>query len=695
MSMWARLKDLRSAASPAMFGVATVVVMVILQVVGLPIIDRIGLATFDAYQRAAPRPYEDAPVRIVDIDDDSIRRIGQWPWPRDQVAMLTDRLAEAGAAVIAYDVVFSEPDRTSPARLAARIGAQGDHQAASVLARLPDPDQTLADALGASPTVLGYFLTHDGDAPAPEPRAGIAIAGSTPSYLPTFSNAISPLPGLAERATGNGFVSTIGDADGIVRRAPLVARQGDQLLPSLALESLRVAQQAGAIIIKTSDASGELGGDGADIVALRVGDFEIPTTGEGEMWIRYTAPQPSRIVSAWRVMQDDMTPGELQAAFAGQIVFVGTGAIGLRDLVATPVEERAPGVSIHAQAVEQAILGQYLTRPDWAPGLERMLLLLGGLALAFVLPKIGAWRSAVAGSVAVAGILAVSWWAFQARNFLIDPTWPILGLVSTYGVVTLSTYVREERRRAFIHGAFDRYLSPEMVKRIVADPERLELGGEEREMTVLFCDIRGFSRMSEGMAPQEIIQFLISFLTPMCDILLERKATIDKFIGDAILAFWNAPLDDPDQHANAARGALGMVSALKVLNEEMPAHSAAAWPGEVKIGIGLNSGRCCVGNMGAAQRLSYSLIGDTVNLASRIEGLTKYYGVSIAIGSGLQAQLPGFAMIELDRVRVVGRDAPETWPTIRRSSPSRRDTPICLKPTAPAIGKAPGDGSNH
>jgi len=646
--------------TPAMLGIATVLVMLGLQVFGLPIVDRIGLATFDAYQRAAPRPYEDAAVRIVDIDDESIRRLGQWPWPRETLAELTDRLAQAGAAVIAYDIVFSEPDRTSPSRLAARVRAQGDEEAAVILDRLPEPDGTFAEAVGYSPVVLGYFLTHEGQERAPQPLAGLAVGGSTPTAVATFSNAISPLPGLVATAAGSGFVSTVGDADGIVRRAPLIARQGDELLPSLSLEALRVAQQAGSIMVRSDDASGEHGGTGTQVVAVRVGNFEIPTNGEGEMWLRFTEPAPQRTVPAWRLMQDDMSPTELQAAFAGQIVFVGTGAIGLRDLVATPIEERTPGVTIHAQATEQVILGQFLVRPDWAPGLERVLMLVGGLALAFTMPLIGARWSAVAGLVAVGAMVGGSWWAFQSSSFLIDPTWPSLGLAATWGVVTIATYFREERRRAFIHGAFDRYLSPEMVQRIVKDPGHLELGGEERDMTVLFCDIRGFSRISEGMPPQDIIRFLISFLTPMCDILLERKATIDKFIGDAILAFWNAPLDDPEHPTNAARGALDMIAALEALNRDMLAQTEQPWPGEVRIGIGLNSGRCCVGNMGSAQRLSYSLIGDTVNLASRFEGLTKYYGVSIAIGSELQRQLPGFATLELDRVRVVGRDAPET-----------------------------------
>jgi adenylate cyclase len=255
---------------------------------------------------------------------------------------------------------------------------------------------------------------------------------------------------------------------------------------------------------------------------------------------------------------------------------------------------------------------------------------------------------------------AISWFAFRDHGLLLDPTYIVLGLLAVYVAETLTSYLREEKQRAYIHRAFDRYLSPELVRRIANDPGQLELGGEERDMTVLFCDIRSFSKISETMGPRDIIRFLIAFLTPMTDIMLTRKATIDKYIGDAILAFWNAPLDDPDQYRHAADAALAMASRLKSLNTEMQAQTVEPWPGEVKIGIGLNAGPCCVGNMGSAQRLSYSLIGDTVNLASRIEGLTKQYGVEIAIGSSLAAQLPGYAALEIDRVRVVGRLAPET-----------------------------------
>jgi len=617
---------------------------------------------FDTYQRLSPRPYRDAGVRVVDIDDESVRRLGQWPWPRTDLAALTKAIADAGAAAIAFDIVFSEADRTSPRVLAEREARQGATPAQLAMLRaLPDHDARFAEALAAAPSVLGFFLIQDRAGAAVRPKAGFAVAGTDPgASLTHYSGAILPLAPFQAAAAGLGFVSIKGDADGIVRRVPLVAKVNGTLVPSLSAEALRVAQGAGGMIVRSSDASGEVNAGAPEAVGLKIGAAEVPLTERGELWMHYTAPVPERTVPAWKLVSGQLGPAEMERLFSGRIVLVGAGAIGLRDLVATPVQERELGVVIHAQAVEQMVLQDFLYRPDWTAGLEMAVLLGAGILLALLLPSLGAFPGALLAGGLMSGVAGGSWYAFRAKSLLVDPSAAVLALLACYVVVTLFTYIREEKQRRYIHGAFDRYLSPELVKRITDDPSRLELGGEVRDMTVLFCDIRGFSHISEQMGPQQIIRFLIAFLTPMTDILLARRATIDKYIGDAILAFWNAPLDDPDQHENAARAALEMIDRLQRLNETMPERKDASWPGRVEIGIGLNAGPCCVGNMGSAQRLSYSLIGDTVNLASRIEGLTKAYGVRILMGGELANRLSGFAVLEVDRVRVVGRERPAT-----------------------------------
>ncbi|MBO9713235.1 adenylate/guanylate cyclase domain-containing protein [Sphingomonas sp.] len=634
-------------------------------------LQRLGNLLFDSYQRAAPRPYDpDGPARIVDIDDETIKRLGQWPWPRSDVAELTKRLTDAGASAIAFDIVFSDRDRTAPELLARRAERDGaSPQSLAALKTIPDPDAVFAGTIRQSPVVLGYFLGHDASTTPVEPKAGYAVIGTPPTgKIEKYTSSIEALPQFRSAATGLGFISLPPDSDAIIRRVPTIAMQDDQILPSLSVEALRVAQGAGSVIVKSSDGSGEIEqGDATDnstaaadplVASVKVGEFEIPTAASGELWMYYTAPTLKRVTPAWQILEGKLSPQEMEKRFGGRIVFIGASAQGLYDLRSTPVQGREMGVAIHAQAIEQMVSHVFLTRPYWGPPLENGLMLAAGLLMALLLPWMGAARGALLGLLMVGGMFLGSWLAFRQQHYLLDPVVPALALAAIWIVGTVYTFYREERQRAYIHHAFDRYLSPDLVKRIVDDPSRLELGGEEREMTVLFCDIRQFSRTSEQLSPQEIIRFLIAFLTPMCDILLARHATIDKFIGDAILAFWNAPLDDPDQYSNAARGALEMVGKLRELNRTMPG-GPEPWPGEIAIGIGMNSGPCCVGNMGSAQRLSYSLIGDTVNLASRIEGLTKYYGAPIAMGEDLQVHLREFATVPLDHVRVVGRESPE------------------------------------
>ncbi|TIX50733.1 CHASE2 domain-containing protein [Alteraurantiacibacter aquimixticola] len=656
----ARLGAFLERLGPALAGlVALGLVLLLLAIDPVPM-QRMQMQFFDAYQRAAPwEGSEDAGVAVVDIDEESIVRLGQWPWPRTDLATLTRRLGEAGAAAVAYDIVFSESDRTSPEALAQRYSGNA---VAEELAALPSHDELFAESFAGVPVVLAYFLERGEMGRAVEPRMGIAVSGGPPTgYVETYRGALPPVPVLEEAAASTGFVSLNADDDGLVRRVPLVAYFGETLVPSLSLEEVRVAIGAGSPNLLTSTGSGETSfADSAAAVAMRLDSIEIPLNSAGEMWVHYPAEGSRAMLPAWRIIGGDMTDAELAEAVEGRIVLVGGSAVGLQDLISTPLAERTAGVNAHAAAIEQMLAGHFLERPDWARALEGALVILLGVMLALILPRLGAALGALAALAGVGGVMAMSWFAFTNAQYLLDPTWPLLAIVAVYAVQTVAVFYREERQRSYIHSAFDRYLSPELVRQIAADPHKLELGGEERDMSVLMCDIRGFSRISERYSPHEVIDFLITFLTPLSEALLARKATLDKYMGDAILAFWNAPLDDPDHPANAARAALEMIALTEELNRTMPESEGTVWPGEVKIGVGINAGTCCVGNMGSRKRLAYTLIGDTVNVASRLEGLTKLYGVPIAVGETLTGRLEEFALLELDRVRVVGRDRPAT-----------------------------------
>jgi adenylate cyclase len=506
--------------------------------------------------------------------------------------------------------------------------------------------------------VLGFFLTQDRPGAAVRPKAGFAVAGSDPgASLTDYSGAILPLPRSRRRRPGS--ASSRSGRRGRHHPPRAAGRQGERtLVPSLSAEALRVAQGAGGLIVRSSDASGETNAGAAEMVGLKIGDAEVPVTERGEIWMHYTGPVPERTVPAWKILSGRLPPAEMERLFSGRSSWSAPAPSAFAISSRLRCRSASSESSSTPRRSSRWCWAISSSGPDWTAGLEMAVLLGAGILLALLLPSIGAcrarcWRAADGGGRR-RQLVRVQGEEPAGRSDRADA-----GLLACYVVVTLFTYVREEKQRRYIHGAFDRYLSPELVKRITDDPSRLELGGEVREMTVLFCDIRGFSHISELMGPQEIIRFLIAFLTPMTDILLARHATIDKYIGDAILAFWNAPLDDPDQHENAARAALEMIERLERLNERCRS-GRTFLAGRVEIGIGLNAGPCCVGNMGSAQRLSYSLIGDTVNLASRIEGLTKAYGVRILIGEELARDLPGFATVEVDRVRVVGREKPAT-----------------------------------
>jgi adenylate cyclase len=620
------------------------------------VLDRLSLACFDLYQRASPRAPADAPIRIVDIDDASLSKIGQWPWPRGLVAELLGKLREAGAVVVAFDIDFAEPDRISAKMLLPLLTQNGigTQDAESLLAGLPDPDQRLAEAMAAVPVVTGFIMAEQGETRPPAAKAGFAFAGNDPlGHVEAFSGAIPNLPVFEAAAVGNGFLNQHVEWDHVVRRVPLILKLGDKPYPSLVAEALRVALGAHSYVGRAAGASGETGfGENTGLTALRVAELTIPTDAAGRVWLHFAPPRHDRRVSAADILGRNFDP----QLFADNIVLIGTSAKGvINDQQATPIARNVPGVEIHAQLIEQILQQAFLTRPDWAVGAEILFTVLVGTGLILILPQIGALLSAGLGAACVIAAFGTSWIAFKQAHLLIDPVYPWVVITLVYLVASLLGYLRTEARQREIRRTFSQYMSPHYVEELARHPEKLKLGGQMRPMTIMFCDIRGFTSLSEKLDAEALTHFMNSFLSPMTEIITEQKGTIDKYIGDCIMAFWNAPLDDPDHAKNAVRAAQAMRRKLIELNREWQAVEAYRVFLPVQIGTGINTGECVVGNFGSEAHFDYSLLGDPVNVASRLEGLGKVYGVDLIIGEETAAALNDPVLIELDLVAVKGK----------------------------------------
>ncbi|WP_196223358.1 CHASE2 domain-containing protein [Roseibium sp. RKSG952] len=617
--------------------------------------------TFDAYQRFAPREYQPVPVRIVDIDENAIGQYGQWPWPRTRLAEVVRNLDELGAAVIAFDIVFSEPDRTSPARLSENFHSHDLSSVVHLLEALPDHDLVFADMISQAPVVLGFALVPDVSGGKPSVKAGFAFGGDNPAnVLPPFLSALPNLPVLEGAASGVGGMSLAhSDMGGIVRRIPLLFSDGSQVYPGLATEALRVAQGASGLLVRSTGASGEIRGAIPAVTDVKVGAFEIPTNRHGEMWIHFDEDRPDRYVSVAAIL-DPSQHARVRPLVEGHIIFVGTSAAGLLDIRATPLGEVVPGVSIHAQAAEQMIGGHFIERPDWANGAEILgTFLLGAITIA-ALPVLGGIATAALGGILVMLVVGVSIFAFSDFGILIDPVYPSLSAFIIFAFSTLLLYIFTLREKRFVRQAFGQYLSPHLVSQLEKSPEQLTLGGEMRDMTILFMDIRGFTPISEQLTPTELVRFLNALLSPLSNAIQAEDGTIDKYIGDSIMAFWNAPLAIPNHAEHACRAALKMLRVVDRLNgEDSFGFKARALKTQtVQIGIGLNSGEACVGNMGSDNRFNYSVIGDAVNVASRIESSCKAVGADLLVSDATRDAAPMFAYLEAGEISLKGKSRP-------------------------------------
>ena len=616
-------------------------------------VEEIRVRTFDFFQRIDPRHKTARPVTIVDIDDKSLEKFGQWPWPRTRIADLITELTRLQAVVIAFDAVFSEPDRLNPAD-AADTFRNLDEDTRAKLRALPSNDEIFAEAIRKSRVVLGESGAAEELAALDKtlPVTGLAMLGEEPQrFMFEFPGLLRNTKVLEHAAAGRGLFTIKPERDGIVRRVPMIMLAQGQTMPSLSFEILRVATGSGTILIK-SEKTG--------IKSLRIKSFELPTDKNGQLWVRYARQDPSLYVPVTNVLEKTVAPDMI----AGKLVLIGTSAVGLNDIKTTPVSQTMPGVEIHAQILESALTGDVISQPIYGLAVEFVTALLFGLLVIAFAPLFGPVTLVALGAAFASMLVGMSVYFYTQNRLLIDFTYPLMSTTAIYLALIFSSFVREQAQRRQIRSAFGQYLSPALVEQLAQSPEKLVLGGEEREMTIMFSDMRGFTSISETYKkdPQGLTALMNRFLTPLTNAILNRKGTIDKYMGDAVMAFWNAPLDDSEHPLNACNAAVDMLERIDELNKvrEEEAREGGHTYVPLNMGVGLNTGNCVVGNMGSDTRFTYSALGDSVNLASRLEGQTKEYGFPIIVGSKTALAVKDhFAILELDFIMVKGKKEPE------------------------------------
>lgn len=605
-------------------------------------------ALFDQYQRWQPRPYVDVPVRIIDLDDESLARLGQWPWPRTRIAELVNRLRQAGTAAIGFDVVFAEPDRTSPAAMSRLWGLQGE--VARAVGRLPDHDTVLAESLKAGGVVLGFALERSaaGQAKAaesaPAPYRFIQSGAASIGWLHAFGDDIASLPALTAAAAGRGAIAFVPDSDGVVRRVPLLFSLRGEPVPSLAAETLRVGQSARNYILKSAPAAG------TGLQEVRIGDVTVPTTPQGEVWVHYSAAVPQRYIPAWKVLVGEVPPGQLD----GSLVLVGTSAQGLQDLRFSPLGRIMPGVEAHAQALEQILTGGGLARPSWASAVEAMVLVAGCAVVGLLAIYTRALLAATLTTLIIGGIVWGGWRAFSAEHLLLDAITPALTVGFTFVLASLVHHLSSERQQRWVKQAFSRYVSPNLVQYLVSHPKQLELGGRRQECSFIFTDLAGFTSLMEKIDPAAAVALLNAYLDQMIGIAFSHHGTLDRIVGDSVAIMFSAPLPQPDHRSRALACALAMDEFATAYSRDLNAKGIHF--GITRIGI--HSGEVIVGNFGGTTIFDYRALGDPVNTASRLESVNKHLGTRICISANTLAGCPGAVARPVGRLVLKGKTEP-------------------------------------
>ncbi len=607
-----------------------------------PLVRTLRHALWDQYQRLQPRVYQDTAVRVVDIDEESLSKVGQWPWPRYRIAELVKRLQDLQAAAIGFDVVFAEPDRTSPAAVSRDWALPASVR--SLIATLPDNDNVLAQQLKDANVVLGFSLERrgPGTVPATMPVAQPVVMGDPPqAYVHRFGSVVPPLPELSASAAAAGALTFVPDNDGVVRRVPLVLRVGDQLVPTLVTELLRVGQGASNYLIRMGPATNP------GIAEVRVGQVTLPTTRSGEAWVHYATERQQRLIPAWKVLAGEVTAAEVE----GRLVLVGSSAQGLMDLRFSPLGGVIPGVEAHAQILEQALTDSFLYRPNWATAVEALTLVVAGLGIGLLALYTGALLSALVTAAALGATVWGGWYAFSVQHLLIDSIVPAIGIFAAFLLGSMVHHFASERRQRWVRQAFSRYVSPNLVNHIVDNPDSLELGGRRLTCSFVFTDLAGFTSLMEKIDPGEAVALLNRYLDEMIHIAFAHEGTLDRIVGDAVAIMFSAPVHQPDHQKRAYDCALAMQRYATQYALELQAKGIPF--GHTRIGV--HCGEVIVGNFGGSTIFDYRALGDPVNTAARLESVNKHLGTRVCVSEDVIAGVPSAMVRRVGRLTLKGK----------------------------------------
>jgi adenylate cyclase len=629
----------------------------------LNFIDRLSAILYDYRLRISMPNSVDDRIVILDINEQSLKEEGRWPWSRDRMALLMDQLFDRyGVAVVGFDVVFAEKDNSSGLNVLQKLGQNqlksdaGFQAALGQIAPQLEYDKLFATKIKNRKVVLGYYLTSQKDhntsglLPAPTFPAG-AFKNSLIGFT-SWNGYGANLPELQSAALSGGHFNPLVDTDGVVRRVPMLVECNGAYYSSLSLAMVQVLLGEPPVTLGYADGKSS-GYSGLEWLELNAANqrYKIPVDHEVASLIPYRGKQGSfSYISIADVLHDRVDPLKLK----DKIVLVGTTAPGLLDMRSTPVSEVYPGVEVHANMIAGMLDQDLKQQPAYMLGAEVLWLLLVGIALSVLLPLLTPMRAILVSIVMFAISQALSQAMWQYADVVMPIANSLVMIALLFALNMSYGYFVESRTKRQITNLFGQYVPGELVDEMSRHPESVSMEGESREMTVLFSDVRGFTTISEGLDPKELSLLMNEFLTPLSRIVYKHRGTIDKYMGDCIMAFWGAPLPDAQHARNAILAGMEMQATMGALQDRF---KERGWP-PIKIGVGVNTGRVSVGNMGSEVRVAYTVMGDEVNLASRLEGITKQYGVGIIVGQNTKAAVPDFVYRELDHVRVKGKDKP-------------------------------------